>query len=169
MLQSLFQRSLSVRRAGITDCKFVGKMVSQINHIVFGSNDIPSNFDDAYKQMMKEPNHYSIFVAEDKGENGKLMQCGAAITTTQLMLMTCKPYLYVQDLVVDEAARGKGVGSALMQYIIKYCKDNNISFIDLVQPPDSDKLHEKRTKFYSDHGFAIGGRHRLQHLQDSFF
>lgn len=169
MITSIFKRFLSVRSAVPADCKFVGKMVGQINHIVFGSTDIPSNFDDAFHTMLKEPNHYSIFVAEDKDKNNNLIQCGAAITTTQLMLMTCKPYIYIQDLVVDEEARGKGVGSALIQHIIQYCRSNNISFIDLVQPVDSDKYHEKRTKFYSDNGFAIGGRHRLMHLQESFF
>lgn len=132
--------------------------------------DIPGNFNESFQKMLNEPKQYSIFVAEDKdAKSGKLFQCGAAITTIQLMLMTCKPYLYIQDLVVDEDFRGKGVGSALIQHIIKYCKNNGLSFIDLVQPVDSDKFHEKRTKFYSDNGFAIGGRHRLMHLGESYF
>ena len=169
MIENFFNRYLSIRKAKVTDCKFVGKMVGQINHIVFGSDKIPSNFDSAFQTMLKEPKQYAIFVAEDKNKDNKIIQCGAAITTTQLMLMTCKPYLYIQDLVVDEAARGKGVGSALVQHIIQYCKSNNISFIDLVQPPDSDQFHEKRTKFYSDNGFVIGGRHRLMHLGKSYF
>ena len=160
MISNLFKRNLSVRKASLVDGKFVGKMVGQINHIVFGSDAIPSNFDDAFHKMLKEPNQYAIFVAEDKDKNNKIVQCGVAITTTQVLFMTCKPYLYIQDLVVDESIRGKGVGSALIQHIIQYCKSNNISYFDLVQPEDSDKFHEKRTKFYSGNGFEIGGRHR---------
>lgn len=112
--------------------------------------------------MLKEPNHYTIFVAEDIDESNKIVQLGAAITTKQIMLMTCDPYLYTHYLVVEESSRGKGVGKALIDYVVNYCKENNLSFIDLVQPDDSDKFHEKRTKFYSENGFEIGGRHRFR-------
>ncbi|KAK8876272.1 hypothetical protein M9Y10_006467 [Tritrichomonas musculus] len=165
MISHLFSRSLSVRNATSGDCTFVREMISKINKIVYGSDVVPKNFNEVYNQMIQNPKKFPIFVAEEKDEKNKTVPLGAIVTSTMLYIQTCKPSLYIQDLVVDESARGKGVGSVLINHVIDYCKNNEMNYIDLVQPPDSDKFHEKRTKFYTEQGFEIGGRYRLMNLK----
>lgn len=160
MISSLFQRHLSIRNAVPNDLQFFNKLVGQLNLIVTGKKELPKEFQDGYVTMLNDPMHYSLFVAEDKDTDNKIIKRGVAITTKQIFLLTGQPYLYLQELIVDEESRGKGVGSALVKHIFDYCKDHQINYIDLVQPSDSDPHHEKRTKFYSKFGFQMGGRHR---------
>ena len=170
MISNFFKRYISIRKAVPSDREFIINMVGQLLQVIFETNKEVEIIDinNAYDLMMKDPEHYPIFVAEEKDEKNpnKFVRLGAAISSIQIMLLAGGPYLYLQDLVVDKSARGKGVGSALVQHVIKYSKENNLRIVELVQPKDTDKFHEQRTKFYTQQGFDILGRHRLMQLQD---
>ncbi|GGZ80602.1 GNAT family N-acetyltransferase [Algibacter mikhailovii] len=54
--------------------------------------------------------------------------------------------VWVEDVVVDNAARGKGLGKALMLYAINYVAKKNISSINLTSSPErvaANKLYQK--------------------------
>ncbi|MFB9058229.1 GNAT family N-acetyltransferase [Mariniflexile ostreae] len=54
--------------------------------------------------------------------------------------------VWIEDVVVDSAARGKGVGKQLIQFSIEYVKDKNIEKINLTSSPErvaANKLYQK--------------------------
>lgn len=54
--------------------------------------------------------------------------------------------LWIEDVVVDSAARGKGVGKKLMVFAIDYVKDKNIKTINLTSSPEriaANMLYQK--------------------------
>lgn len=55
---------------------------------------------------------------------------------------------HVEDLVVSEEARGKGVGTALMDAIKKYCRENDIKVIKLTSGTELIRAHN----FYEKNG-----------------
>jgi len=44
--------------------------------------------------------------------------------------------IWIEDVVVDKSARGKGVGVKLMEFSIAYVRNKNIKSINLTSSPD---------------------------------
>jgi GNAT superfamily N-acetyltransferase len=63
--------------------------------------------------------------------------------------------LYVFDLVTSEAARGKGYGGALMDWLIAHALANNCKMIHL----DSGTFRKEAHRFYIKNGFDITDFH----------
>jgi ribosomal protein S18 acetylase RimI-like enzyme len=87
----------------------------------------------------------------------------APIAFSQLYPSFCsvemKPIYYLYDLYVDEASRGKSYGKYLMNYIIEYCKSQNIKRITL-DTANTNKIaqnlyesigYEKESEFIAYH------------------
>tara|TARA_R110002049_G_scaffold154626_1_gene319223 strand:+ start:9574 stop:9921 length:348 start_codon:yes stop_codon:yes gene_type:complete len=54
--------------------------------------------------------------------------------------------VWIEDVVVDNAARGKGAGKELMQFGIEYAKNKNVKSINLTSSPErieANKLYQK--------------------------
>jgi ribosomal protein S18 acetylase RimI-like enzyme len=54
--------------------------------------------------------------------------------------------LWIEDVVVDKVARGKGLGKELIQFAIKYAKNKNVKTINLTSSPErvaANKLYQK--------------------------
>lgn len=168
MISNYFKRHLYIRRADPEDCEFVTQSVGKLTQIVLNTKKIPINIGirESYHEMLRDPDHYPMFVAEEKNENDKVVKLGAAVTSKQIMLHMGGPYLYIQELIVDELARGKGVGAALLKYIESYSKENGYFAIELTQPPDSTKFHKERTAFYTNQGFDLCGVSRSKKLKN---
>ncbi|OGK29904.1 hypothetical protein A3G67_00420 [Candidatus Roizmanbacteria bacterium RIFCSPLOWO2_12_FULL_40_12] len=65
---------------------------------------------------------------------------------------------HIEDFVVSESARGKGVGSQLFDEIKKYCKDNKIKVIKLdsgVDLTDAHRFYEKNGGKFSEKMFRF--------------
>ncbi|KAK8892208.1 hypothetical protein M9Y10_029431 [Tritrichomonas musculus] len=168
MISSFFKRGISIRKAGPEDCEFVVGCIGKLTQMVLNSKTMPINIGirESYHDMMKDPDHYPIFIAEEKDKDNKIIKLGTAVTSTQIMLHMGGKYLYVQELIVDDAARGKGVGSALLKYVDQYSKDQGYFAVELTQPPDSTKYHKERTAFYTQHGYDMNGRSRSKKLKN---
>ena len=168
MISNFFKRNITIRKAGIEDCDFIVKLIGQVSQIALNTKKIAINIGirETYQNMLKDPEHYPIFVAEDKDKDNKTVKLGASISSIQLMLYLGGPYLYLQELVVDDAARDKGVGSALVQHLINYSKEHNMVAIDLIQPENNCACHEERTRFYTRNGFEMGGCYRYINFKD---
>lgn len=80
-----------------------------------------------------------LFVAEDNGH----------ILGTFTLVFTKIPTgtkIWIEDVVVDQSARGQGVGEQLMVFAIDYVKSENCSTINLTSSPDrvaANKLYQK--------------------------
>ena len=96
------------------------------------------------KLVLKDKNCNCI-VAEDKG---KVIGFGALV----LAMVPCRGYFAkIEDVVVDEKYRGKGLGKKLIQELIKIAKKKKVKKINLTSNP---KRVEAR-KFYESMGFEI--------------
>ncbi|KAK8897472.1 hypothetical protein M9Y10_015424 [Tritrichomonas musculus] len=168
MISNFCKRNLTIRKAGPEDCDFIVKLIGQLSQIALNTKKIPINLGikETYAEMLKDPEHYPIFVAEDRDKNNKVEKLGASISSIQFMLYLGGPYLYLQELVVDDKARDKGVGSALVQHLIKYAKDKKMVALDLIQPENNTACHEERTKFYTKNGFEMGGCYRYMNFRE---
>lgn len=57
--------------------------------------------------------------------------------------------VWIEDVVVDKVARGKGAGKALVQFALDYAKSHGIKVINLTSSPD----REAANKLYQSLGF----------------
>jgi ribosomal protein S18 acetylase RimI-like enzyme len=84
-------------------------------------------------------NNTQLFIAEENNE----------IIGTLTLVFNKIPTGYkvwIEDVVVDNRARGKGVGKALTQFAIEYTSNENIKNINLTSSPDrvvANKLYQK--------------------------
>lgn len=80
-----------------------------------------------------------LFMAEENNE----------ILGTLTLVFTKIPTgdkLWIEDVVVDKSARGKGVGVKLMEFSIAYAKSKNMKTINLTSSPDriaANTLYQK--------------------------
>ncbi len=59
---------------------------------------------------------------------------------------------YIQDLVIINKYRGRGLGKKLVKYLVNHCISNGINWIGLISEPGQDR-------FYSNLGFSIMENH----------
>lgn len=90
-------------------------------------------------QAIVDSNHTILFMAEEHNE---------LLGTLTLVLnkIPTGNKVWIEDVVVDSSARGKGVGEALIQFAVAYVKDQNITSINLTSSPDrvaANKLYQK--------------------------
>ena len=89
--------------------------------------------------------HTSVFVCED--ENGAILGHAFCIHKQELnnSVLTDIKTLYIDDICVDEAARGKHVGSLLFESVSEYAKKEgfyNITLNVWSCNPDAVKFYE---------------------------
>lgn len=53
---------------------------------------------------------------------------------------------WLEDLVVDESARGKGIGTMLLEAGIEFAKKKGLKAVDLTSHPSREKANEMYTK-----------------------
>lgn len=54
--------------------------------------------------------------------------------------------VWIEDVVVDKATRGKGIGKELIEFAIEYAKNKNVKNINLTSSPErvaANKLYQK--------------------------
>ena len=50
---------------------------------------------------------------------------------------------YIQDLVILQEYRNKGIGKKLVKKLIDYCKSKNIHWIALISEPNQEEFYKK--------------------------
>ena len=94
-----------------------------------------------------------IFIAE---ENGKLF----GLVTLYLLSNIRHGWHrgHIEDFVVSEKMRGKGIGTQLLNAVKKYCKENNIKVIKLdsgLELTDAHKFYEKNGGKFTEKMFRF--------------
>lgn len=69
-------------------------------------------------------------------------------------------YLYVDDLVTKASERSKGYGSALLEWLYQYARDNDCQQFHL----DSGVQREAAHRFYQREGFQIPSYHFAKYV-----
>ena len=127
---------MKIRRAKAKDSKRINELLYQVAKIhADGRPDIfktatKKYSDDELIEIIKNDNS-PIFVAVD--ENDYVL--GYAFCIYQLvndsMLLMDKKTLYIDDICVDETARGSHIGKALYEFVSDFAKQNSFDNITL--------------------------------------
>lgn len=97
----------------------VGEVHHQIRPDLFRSG--AQKYDEAaLEALLKNPDR-PIFIAQNKGQVAGYAFCILQITKDDPVLRDRK-VLYIDDLCVDEAQRGRGIAGALYQQVCQYAR-----------------------------------------------
>lgn len=78
-------------------------------------------FDGAFVDSLQQADDHILFVAEDDGA-----VVGYALATIARLFYTNGDSAQLQELVVDEGSRGRGIGSLLVAEIERECLDRGV-------------------------------------------
>ena len=115
----------TVRPAGERDLPRVGELLLQVNEVhhkirpdLFKTN-ARKYTDDELRAIFRDPDA-PVFVYETDGRVLGYAFC--MLQTRRGNNLVDGKTLYLDDLCVDEAARGRGIGTALYRYVLDYAK-----------------------------------------------
>lgn len=138
---------MNVRLATIIDKEKALLLLDELINQVNKNSGKPPKFTEGqekrekiYEELLNRPD-VKIFVAED---NNKLI----GIADLFIVPIMRRGYYqgHIEDFVVTENMRGKGVGTTILSAIVNFCKNNNIGVIKLTsgfELKDSYKFYEK--------------------------
>ena len=113
-----------IRSAAVGDAPAAIGLMAQLNE--FAQGRIDAGVEDRFRAMLDLP-QYAIFVAQD--EQGKIV--GLLTASQRWTLWHMGPCAIIEELVVDEAARGQGAGRALIQAAIEWAKAQDCSEVEV--------------------------------------
>jgi ribosomal protein S18 acetylase RimI-like enzyme len=113
-----------IRAASINDAPAAVGLMIQLNEFAHGQVD--AGVEDRFRAMLNLP-QYAIFVAQD--EQGQIV--GLLTASHRWTLWHTGPCATIEELVVDEAARGQGAGRSLIQAAIEWAKAQACSEVEV--------------------------------------
>jgi ribosomal protein S18 acetylase RimI-like enzyme len=116
--------STKIRPATSDDAPAAIGLMTQLNEVAHGQID--AGVEGRFRTMLNLP-QYAIFVAQD--EEGKIV--GLLTASHRWTLWHMGPCAIIEELVVDEAARGQGAGRALIQAAIEWAKAQACSEVEV--------------------------------------
>ena len=118
---------IEVRRATERDIPALMRLLVQVNMVHHnGRPDLfkgpTTKYDEGELRALLSDDAAPVFVAVD--EEGNVLGHGFCVLQRQAntRLMVENATLYIDDICVDEAARGRGVGRALYEHILAYAR-----------------------------------------------
>lgn len=95
-----------------------------------------------YKEMLRDENYYLVVAKEDDEVIGSALGiCCKCLAVS---------FLVIEDVVVKEGIRGKGIGKKLMESLDEFAKRKNCAYAILVSSGHRKAAH----KFYEKFGFV---------------
>ncbi len=146
-------KQLSVRPSNVNDCEMVYRLLRGIADLhrngrpeIF--HDLTSKYsvEQLKERLSREDN--GIFIGMLDGVPVGYVFCDIIKEGNGLTL-------YVDDLCVDESARGNGVATALMDFASAYGKEKDCRFLML----NVWEFNETAVKFYEKYGLTTRSRH----------
>lgn len=97
-------------------------------------------------EFIRRENQHIILVCEDQGQVvGSVM----GIVCRELY-GDCRPFMVVENMIVDKTYRRTGIGQALLQELERMAKERNCTQMILV----TEKDREDACSFYESYGFS---------------
>lgn len=97
---------------------------------------------ETYKEMLTNENYYLVVVKEDNEVIGSAIGiCCKCLAVS---------FLVIEDVVVKEGLRGKGIGRKLMESLDEFAKTKECAYAILVSSDYRKNAH----KFYENSGFT---------------
>ena len=115
--------------------------------------------EDRLDAIAADPNNY-IFVCEIDG-----VVCGTAFLTLCLDAMFGnQPYGVLENVVVDDAWRGKGIGSRLLTHVEELCRIRDCSKIMQLSTASREAAH----RFFEQQGFSAANKRGFVKYRSQF-
>jgi GNAT superfamily N-acetyltransferase len=139
-----------VRKATASDCKEVLSLLKELRisgYKEMGVRDIKvkcsANASDFFQETIKRSDVLCL-LAESEGKI-----CGLCLAYLTPKVLDGNYRVVIEDLVVKEDLRGKGIGTALLKGLEQEAKKRGVTLIKITT---GTKL--KANKFYKKHGFT---------------
>lgn len=128
-----------IRKLELNDLEEVFELLNELykNKIEY------SLFIEKYKESLKDDKFYGIVAIE----NNKVV--GVLISRLINRLVKKKNILFIDDLIVNEKYRSKGIGKLLIQVAINYATSKDCETVELT----SYILNVNAHRFYENNGF----------------
>ncbi len=131
--KSMESKRMEIRKANKRDIMGIIELLHQVNmvhHVLRPDLFKPhtTKYNEQELELMVDDSNNPIFVYDDDGVLGYAF-CQISEVKNHLLLEDIKT-LYIDDICVDEKARGRHVGKALYKYVHDYAKSfgcNNIT------------------------------------------
>lgn len=102
-----------------------------------------------------------IIVASIPGHDAII---GLLTFSIQVALRLGGDYCLIQELWTTPEKRGKGVGTQLLLFLMRYCLDRGIRRIEVCLPKTSFNNYPQTLSFYEEHGFLTVGPRLIRDL-----
>ncbi|WP_255991971.1 GNAT family N-acetyltransferase [Chitinolyticbacter albus] len=129
-----------VRPAKPTDSNRIAELYAQLV-----DSPVINVMPERIAQLSDDPNT-ALFVCEHNG----LVEGTALVSLCADAMFGFQPFAVVENIVVNQAHRGTGLGAALLQHIEAFCLGKDCSKIMLLSAIRREKAH----RFFEREGFA---------------
>lgn len=139
---------LAIRRAVEAD---LPRIVELLSHLSLDDNrdspaqPLPESYRAAFRQIQADTRQ-QLLVAEAEGR----VVATATLGIVPNLSYRGKPWAFVESIVVDDRARGKGYGEVLVQYAIEEARRAGCYKVSLT----SNKRRSEAHRFYEKLGFS---------------
>ncbi len=130
---------MEIRRITLNDLEKVFEIMKQL----YKESLNYDKFQEIYKLKLTDENSYYVVAIENK------QIVGILTAELQMKLHRVKKQIFIEDLIVDENFRNRGIGKELLQNAINYADDKACDVVELTSYIDNEKAH----KFYENNGF----------------
>lgn len=134
---------LKIRRAGWEDVKGVWELIAQLQEFVSLEVTPYQEFSLRWKRVTAFPD-FEAFVAE---EGGKIK--GLAVVWYRESLSHGGLVALIDEFIVAEGERGRGIGTRLMEYVVESCFQRGCIEVEVVTEADNFAARD----FYHKLGF----------------
>ncbi|MBR3433675.1 MAG: GNAT family N-acetyltransferase [Bacteroidaceae bacterium] len=143
-----------IRRACPKDIKRIIKLLHQVNMVHYEIRPdlfkpLTTKYDEQELESILKDDNKPVFVYDD-GEVRGYAFCQLTEVRDNLLLQDCKS-LYIDDICVDEQARGRHVGKALYEYVCEFARQAGCHNITL----NVWEGNEAALSFYRNMGMLI--------------
>ncbi len=138
----------TIRRATEADLPRIVELLSQLSlddDRDSPAEPLPESYRAAFRQIEADPRQ-QLLVAEVDGR----VMATATLGIIPNLSYRGRPWAFVEGLVVDSSARGKGYGEALLRYAIEEARRAGCYKVSLT----SNKRRVEAHRFYQKMGFA---------------
>jgi ribosomal protein S18 acetylase RimI-like enzyme len=150
--------NVELRLAGPQDAVHVASSVARLLRELGGIPPPEEKLADGVRAVLARPHEVSVILAVSSAQN----LVGLLGVSWQWALRTAGPYGLIQELWVDSAARGRGVGSQLLAQLTSEARARGVRRIEVGLPGERYPQLSGTERFYLSSSFApIGSRMRL--------
>ncbi|AHF07390.1 GNAT family N-acetyltransferase [Desulfitobacterium metallireducens] len=133
---------LTLQNATVEDLESLSQLYKELS----GEESDPIKMKENFNLMESNPNYVILTAKEDKEVVGSIM----GIICLDLVLK-CQPFMVIENVIVKNTWRGRGIGESLMEEIEKIGRTRNCYYTMLVSAGHRKGAH----KFYEAIGYNV--------------